>query len=95
MQISDGLSVIGFFWWYPYRISVHAKTHIGTALHYSDIRKEHGKVLIHIMFYVRYSWRIIWLELLATNNDPGVIMLPYLLAVLGCKGKHLPSYMHI
>ena len=25
MQISDRLSVIGFFWWYPYRISVHAK----------------------------------------------------------------------
>ena len=25
MQISDQLSVIGFFWWYPYRISVHAK----------------------------------------------------------------------
>ena len=25
MQISDQLSVIGFFWWHQYRISVHAK----------------------------------------------------------------------
>jgi len=45
------------------------------------------------MFYVRYSRRIIWLELLTTNNDPGVIVLPYLLAVLRCEGKLLYTCM--
>ena len=34
-------------------------------------------------------------ELLTTNNDPGVVVLPYLLALLGCEGKHLPSYSQI
>ena len=32
MQISDQLSVIGFFWWHHYRISVHAKKSISTPL---------------------------------------------------------------
>ena len=42
----------------------------------------------------RYSRRIVWLELLTTNNDPGVVVLPYLLALLDCEGKHLPSYIY-
>jgi len=45
------------------------------------------------MFFVRYSRRIIWLELLTTNNDPGVIVLPYLLAVLRYEGKLLYTCM--
>ena len=33
-----------------------------------------------------YSRKIIWLELLNSNNDPGVIVLPYLIAVLRNEG---------
>jgi len=41
-------------------------------------------------FWYRYSRRIVWLELSTTNNDPNVILLSYLLAVLNNSGK----YMH-
>lgn len=42
-------------------------------------------------FVFSYSRKIIWLELLNTNNDPGVVVLPYLLAVLRNEGV----YVHI
>ena len=34
-----------------------------------------------------YSRKIIWLELLNRNNDPGVVVLPYLIAILRNEGK--------
>ena len=34
-----------------------------------------------------YSRKIVWLELLNSNNDPGVVVLPYLIAILRNEGK--------
>ena len=44
MQISDQLSVIGFFWWHQYRISGHAKNpyrYTSTYWHTMPINIEH------------------------------------------------------
>ena len=35
----------------------------------------------HTYMYFRYSRKIIWLDVLTTNNDPSVILHSYLLAV--------------
>ena len=47
---------------------------------------------IAVWFFVytcfnRYSCKVIWLKVMTTNNDPNVILLPYLLAVLHGNGK--------
>ncbi len=41
-----------------------------------------------------FSRRIIWLELLTTNNDPNVILLSYLLAILRNNGTCLDVGVH-
>ena len=47
----------------------------------------------------RFSHKIIWLELLTTNNDPNVVLVSYLLAVLqnNVNGLHYSfiRYVHI
>ena len=40
----------------------------------------------HTYMYFRYSRKIIWLDVLTTNNDPSVILHSYLLAVLENSG---------
>ena len=47
----------------------------------------------YFLFY-RYSCRIIWLEVSTTNNDPNVILLLYLLAVLNNNGIYM-AYLKI
>ena len=42
-----------------------------------------------------YSRKIVWLELLSTNNDPGVVVLPYLTVVLRNEGiTFILEYVH-
>ena len=39
-------------------------------------------VLIMYISLYRFSRKIVWLEVLTTNNDPNVVLVSYLLAVL-------------
>ena len=58
-----------------------------------------GDFLSHMQmthgFCYSYSRKIVWLELLSTNNDPGVVVLPYLTAVLRNEGiTFILEYVH-
>ena len=48
-----------------------------------------GNVIPINNLHHRYSRKLIWLKLATTNNDPRVILLHYLLAVLEHKGSIL------
>ena len=52
---------------------------------------------IFVVLYCRYSRRIIWLDLLTTNNDPSVIVLSYLIAVLWNEGiyVYVRTFVHV
>ena len=43
-------------------------------------------VLIMYISLYRFSRKIVWLEVLTTNNDPNVVLVSYLLAVLQNNG---------
>ena len=49
-----------------------------------------------MVFVIVTLARFIWLELLSTNNDPGVVVLPYLTAVLRNEGiTFILEYVHM
>ena len=43
--------------------------------------------ILYVHIFYRYSRKVIWLKLMTTNNDPNVILLPYLLAVIQSNGE--------
>ena len=46
-------------------------------------------------FHYKYSRKVIWLKLSTTNNDPNVVLLFYLLAVLQHKGIWIGFMLHL
>ena len=40
-----------------------------------------------LYMFVQFSRKVLWLKLSTTNNDPNVVLLYYLLAIVQQKGK--------
>ena len=70
------------------KCSIYIANKVKCLMHYNVFLNIYN---IFVVLYYRYSRRIIWLDLLTTNNDPSVIVLSYLLAVLQNEGIYMST----